>query len=52
MCTASDLVRFAFQHAEEVVAAVPPATSLAFEMPIMRKLLLRRRRANMSKKML
>ena len=53
-CTAVDLVRFAFQEQrlEEVAAAVPPATSLAFDMPIARKLLLRRRRADISKKML
>ena len=54
VCTASDLVRFAFQEqrAEEVAAAVPPATSLAFDMPIAWKLLLRWRLTDMSKKML
>ena len=56
LCSLCDLVRFGYQvQAEEPKQAVVPATqttSLAFDMPIARKLVMRRRKADMQKKLL
>ena len=56
LCSLCDLVRFGYQaQAEQAKAAVVPApqtTSLAFDMLIAKKLVMRRRKADMNKKLL
>jgi len=55
LCSLCDLVRFGYQaQTEQPKAAVVPApqtTSLAFDIPIARKLVMRRRKTDMNKKL-